>query len=215
MKAVIFDMDGVLVDSEPFWSQAEQEVFTSLGVPLTEELCQQTSRMTTSEVAAFWYARAPWSDDVSMFRAERRVIDRVKSLIITSDCIISGVNNLIQDLKSSGLKLGLATNAPEEIIPVVLSKAGLEDSFDAICSSENEDRGKPAPDVYLSVLKQLNVTTSDALAIEDSDSGIKAARQAGMKVAAFTNGGRNRFIEYVDALVTDFSQPDLRQFIFA
>ncbi|MEM8896435.1 MAG: HAD-IA family hydrolase, partial [Bacteroidota bacterium] len=168
IKAVVFDMDGVLVNSEPFWSIAEREVFSSLQVELSPELCLQTSRMTTRKVAEFWYARSPWGEAVSIADAERMVIEKVKLLIQTETCEIPGVRQLIHSLKRIGLKIGLATNAPDEFIHIVLSKVGVESYFDATCSSEHEAQGKPAPDVYSSVLNQLGVAGSQALAIEDS-----------------------------------------------
>lgn len=213
LKAVIFDMDGVLVDSEPFWSQAEREVFGSLGVSITNELCEQTKKMTTTEVSEFWYERFPWSQDVSIDQSERMVIDKVKSLIESTDCIIPGVSDFIRLLKASGLKLGIATNAPFEIIPVVMNKAGVEDCIDALCSSQHEAQCKPAPDVYLSALEKLGVSPPDTLAIEDSDAGIQAARKAGLKVAAFTQGGMKSITEQADLYISDFRDIDVPRFI--
>ena len=181
IKAVIFDMDGVIVDSEPFWQQAEEEVFTALGVKVTDKLRKQTQWMTTAEVAHFWYNQQPWQG-VSLKQTEERVVDRVIELIQSHDCLMPGVQHTVKTLKAMGMKIGLATNSPYRIIPEVLRKAKLASSFDAICSAEFEVQGKPQPDVYLSALSKLEVTAAQARAIEDSNSGIKAARRAGMNV---------------------------------
>ncbi len=181
IKAVIFDMDGVIVDSEPFWQQAEKEVFTALGVKVTDKLSKQTQWMTTAEVAHFWYNQQPWQG-VSLKQTEEQVVDRVIELIQSHDCLMPGVQQTVKRLKAMGIKIGLATNSPYRIIPEVLRKAKLASSFDALCSAEFEVQGKPQPDVYFSALSKLEVTAEQALAIEDSNSGIKAARRAGMNV---------------------------------
>ena len=186
LEAVIFDMDGVIVDSEPFWQRAEKEVLTELGVQVTDKLCKQTQRMTTAEVAQFWFDRNPWSG-VTLQESEERVVDRVISLINHHDCIMPGLQALVRHLKSKGIKVGLATNSPYRVIPAVLAKTGLESSFDATISAEYEEKGKPAPDVYLSALDRLRVNPENAMAIEDSNSGIKAARRAGLHVIGFNS----------------------------
>ncbi len=184
LKAVIFDMDGVIVDSEPFWQQAEEEVFTALGVKVTEELGKLTQKMTTREVTQFWFAQNRW-EGVSMEEAEQRVVDQVIALIQAEDCIIPGVCDTVKKLKQAGIKTGLATNSPYRIIPEVLAKAGLRNSFEVIVSAEFVTAGKPAPDVYLSAISQLKVVANQALAIEDSNSGIRAARSAGLKAIGY------------------------------
>ena len=97
-KAIIFDMDGVLVDSESYWKQAEFEVFTSLGVVVSDELTNQTKAMTTLEVTRFWFERFPW-DDLSLEVVEQLVVSRVIALIETEDCLIKGVKSFVEKLK--------------------------------------------------------------------------------------------------------------------
>src|ERR1044072_1742139 len=114
-KAVIFDMDGVLIDSEKFWAQAEKEVFGSLGVKVTEEYCAETKSMTTSEVTQFWYAKFPWKEK-ELQDVEQMVVSRVMELIEREECHIEGIKNFIEALKAKNYKIGLATNSPEKII---------------------------------------------------------------------------------------------------
>lgn len=198
VEAVIFDMDGVIVDSEPFWKRAEKEVFTALGVRVTDKLSKQTQRMTTREVAQFWFDRDPWQG-VTLQQSEDRVVDRVISLITEHDCIMPGFQDMVRQLKSKGVKIGLATNSPYRIIPAVLAKAGLESSFDVTVSAEFEEYGKPYPDVYLTALKQLEVKAAQAMAIEDSNSGIKAARRAGLNVIGFNRRALKGALYQVEA----------------
>lgn len=183
IEAVIFDMDGVIIDSEGLWKRAEYEVFSSVGVHLSEELCKLTQSMTTSEVTRFWFDRHPWQNK-SMSEIENGVIERVADLIKKEGTAIPGVGQLILHLKREGYKTGLATNSPSALIQVVLEKLALTDCFDAVCSAEYETEGKPNPAVYLSVIRKLKLKPQSCVAIEDSYSGIMAAKNAGMKTIA-------------------------------
>lgn len=203
MQAVIFDMDGVLLNSEVFWQQAEKEVFSSLGVPVSEELCEQTRAMTTLDVCQFWYDRFPWQGK-NFVEVEKAVVQEVIQLIKSEDCSIPCVKELIYELRDRGFKIGLATNSPEIIIPVALEKTGLETAFDAIASAEAEEKGKPHPAVYLSAARKLRITPQYCWAIEDSRTGLFAAQQAGMKTVGFTNQQSNLELETADLLIHDF-----------
>lgn len=123
-KAVIFDMDGVIVDSEKLWKQAEMEVFSSLGVQLEEEWTEITKTMTTQEVTKFWYDRFPW-DNPDPITVEQQVISRVVHLIQEENCCVAGIGEFIKILKGKKYKIGLATNSPYRIIATVLKKQEL------------------------------------------------------------------------------------------
>lgn len=201
-------MDGVIVDSEPFWQQAEIEVFSHLGVEVTDKGRRQTQYMTTAEVAQFWFEQNPWRG-VSLPEAEQRVVDRVITYIQQEDCLMPGIQDTLEGLKSMNIKIGLATNSPERIIPHVLAKGQLNPYFDALASAEFEELGKPQPFVYLSALSKLGVEASEALAIEDSNSGIKAARRAGLHVVGFNTRKLKGALYQVSA----FSQLDLNNLL--
>ncbi len=121
-KAVIFDMDGVVLNSEGFWAQAEYEVFSSLGVELREEFRQLTRTMTTADASKFWHDKSPWHH-ISIEEVERLVVSRVVELIQTEDCTIANIRAFIEHLKSKGYKIGLATNSPMSFIPLCLERA--------------------------------------------------------------------------------------------
>lgn len=202
-KAVIFDMDGVVIDSEGFWSVAEREIFTFLGVEMKEAYCQQTKTMTVTEAANFWFEKSPWSN-VSIQEAEQMVVARVIELIKTRDCEIAHVRTFIQYLKSRGCKIGLATNSPAHFIPVCLERAGIADLFDAVSSAENERNGKPHPDVYLTTARKLDVRPEDCVVIEDSYHGIQAGKSAGMTVIGFTNGRSEITFDIADFMLHSY-----------
>lgn len=180
IQAAIFDMDGTLIDSEPMWKAAEQQVFGALGVQVTDELARATAAMTTKEVTEFWYQHSPWTGK-SLARAEQEVIDRVAVLIAKEGKAMAGVERVLTYLAEKGIKIGLATNAPVKLIPVVLEKLGIADFFECYCSSDNERQGKPAPDVYLTAANKLKVAPEQCVAFEDTVTGVTSANQANMK----------------------------------
>ncbi|MCH6256508.1 hexitol phosphatase HxpB [Puniceicoccaceae bacterium K14] len=180
IEAAIFDMDGLLIDSEPMWKAAESSVFTSLGVDLNEVLTAKTATMTTREVAEFWYSQSPWAGK-SLEAVEDDVITEVKRQILAEGTEMPSVSNTLEFFKERRIAIGLATNSPFKLISVVFNKLGIADYFDAISSSEFEARGKPAPDVYVSAAKKLGKPVEDCLAFEDSFTGLSAAKEAGMK----------------------------------
>lgn len=207
MKAVIFDMDGVIIDSEPFWKQAEKEVFTSLGVQVTDELAKITKRMTTTEVTRFWFEKYPW-EKVPFEEVEQMVVCKVMALIKKEGCEIPGIQKLIAFLKKEKYRLALATNSPYNVIPVVLEKTGLEDTFDVIVSAEFELEGKPNPAVYLTASQKLNIEPKNCFVIEDSVTGMQAGKAAGMNVIAFTNENINTNLPLFDHKIDSFHNLD-------
>lgn len=203
MKAVIFDMDGVLIDSENLWKRAENVVFSSLGVELDKESCELTKTMTTDEVTRYWYNRNPWKDR-TLKEVEQLVISEVIDLIEKEDCEIFGITDFITKVKSLGFKIGLATNSPQRVIDSVLIRTKTSQLFDSVLSAEMEERGKPAPDIYISASRNLGVAPEYCIVIEDSNNGALAAKRAGMKVIAFSNNNRNEFVKYADLKIDRF-----------
>lgn len=203
--AVIFDMDGVIIDTGYIWKKAEHEVFSSVGVTLSDELCDVTERMTTEAVTSFWYSRQPW-EGKSLKEVEACVIERVAFFIEKEGTAVPGIENFIERLSIKGYKVGLATNSPYKLIPVVLDKLGFNNYFDAVSSAENEIAGKPDPSVYLSVAGKLNVDPASCLAIDDSTSGIVAAKKAGMKAIYLSQGDTTS--KFADHIINDYAEID-------
>ena len=206
-KAVIFDMDGVIVDSEKFWKQAENEVFTSLGVKVTDEHSKITRSMTTFEVTKFWYDKYLWRNkDLNV--VEQMVISRVIELIDAESCEINGVKPFIEKLKNKNYKIGLATNSPNRIISVVLRKLDILHLFDSITSAEFVKKGKPDPAIYYQAAEKLGTNPKDCIVIEDSYTGMLAPKNAGMTVVAFTNGNKEIDFEIADYKIDCFEDKE-------
>jgi sugar-phosphatase len=179
--AVIFDMDGVLIDSEPLWKIAMEEVFHSLGSKLTKADFQKTVGLRIDEVVHFWNHHENWGvkneNDV-----EEAIIVKMMELISANAAPLSGVIETLTFLKDSGLKIGLGTSSSSRLIEVVLSELNIKHFFDFTHSAETEAFGKPHPAVYLTVAQELTVSPNKCLVIEDSFNGVIAGLAAKMKV---------------------------------
>lgn len=209
-RSVIFDMDGVLIDTDMLWIQTELELFSSLGIPDTNTFSHLTASMTISETIRFWHEKHPWHHR-SFEETEQMAIGMMTELIEQNDCRIEGVGEFIEKLRDRNLKIGLATNSPDPLIESALKKEGLDHLFDVKVSAESTGKGKPDPSVYLAAAKILGTHPSECVAIEDSCSGMQAAKEAGMRVIAFTNNGRNRSCKLADSVISQFTEanPDL------
>jgi sugar-phosphatase len=179
--AVIFDMDGVLIDSEPLWKIAMEDVFKSVGCNLTRKDFQKTVGLRIDEVISYWYQHSPW-EVVSKDEVERNIVLRMIELITENGSPLIGVIEMLTFLKANGLKIGLATSSYSVLINTVLDVLDIRHFFDYTHSAENEDYGKPHPAVYLTVATFLNVQPTKCLVIEDSLNGIISGKAARMKV---------------------------------
>ena len=179
--AVIFDMDGVLIDSEPLWKIAMEEVFHSIGSTLTKQDFQKTVGLRLDEVIRFWHHHEGWKN-VSPRDVEMLIVGRMQELIKQNGRPLEGVIEMLHFLRSQNKKIGLATSSYRVLIDTILSELGIENLFDFTHSAENELFGKPHPAVYLTVAEQLNVQSLKCLVIEDSLNGIISAKAARMHV---------------------------------
>jgi sugar-phosphatase len=176
---VIFDMDGVLIDSEPFWHEAEMAGFALAGLRLTREDCLRTTGLRVDAVVDFWYSRSPWPSPAPC-EVERAVVERVIALVRERGELKPGVEQALSLVQSRGLRTALASSSPSAIIDTVLDRFGLRSAFEIVHSAEGEPYGKPHPGVYLHTAEQLGVRPQECLAIEDSPNGVLAAKAAGM-----------------------------------
>ena len=188
--AVIFDMDGVLIDSEPLWKIAMEEVFHSVGCNITRQDFQKTVGLRIDEVISFWYKERGW-ERYSEKEVEIRIIDKMIELIHENGAPLTGVVETIDFLRSSGLKIGLATSSYKVLIDAVLNTLDIRSQFDEVHSAEDEVFGKPHPAVYLTVAERLGVNPLKTLVIEDSLNGIISARAARMEVVCIPEKTHN------------------------
>lgn len=212
IKAIIFDLDGLLIDTEPLWQKAETAVFRNVGVPLTKKLTLQTTGLREDEVVEYWYKRYPWKGT-----SKREVFDRIEDnaakLIKKEAKAKPGVRNIIKVAKSTGLPIALASSASYQAINASLERLNLEGLFKVIYSAEDEKYGKPHPAVYLTTAKRLGVNPEYCLTFEDSLNGVKAAKTAGMKCIAVPDLRFSKikdFEDLTDLVVTNLSKITLK-----
>ncbi|MFM1946495.1 MAG: hypothetical protein RL207_778 [Bacteroidota bacterium] len=180
-EAVIFDMDGVLIDSEPLWKIAMEEVFHSLGSTLKKSDFQKTVGLRIDEVIHFWNIQENWGVENER-DVEEAIIVKMIELISQNAAPLSGVIETLDYLRSQNIKIGLGTSSSNRLIQVVLRELNIHSYFDVTHSAENEAFGKPHPAVYLTVAQQLQVSPNRCLVIEDSFNGVIAGLAAKMKV---------------------------------
>ncbi len=180
LKAVIFDMDGLLIDSEPLWQEAGSETLADFGKELTLEQYHSSTGLRTEEWIQHWfhYFDIPTQQAAT---AIDMIISKAIAKIDEKGIAFPGVEHIIPLLKSHSLKIGLATSSPLSLVDVVLRKLGLQNSFDAITSAEKLPFGKPHPEVYLNCAAALGAKGMECIAFEDSFNGMIAAKAARMK----------------------------------
>ena len=195
--AAIFDMDGLLVDSEPLWDQAELDVIASLGVDITRrhEL-PDTLGLRIDMVVDLWFAQQPWKGP-SRQEVTERIITRAIALVEETRPLLPGVREAVALCKSQGIKVGLASASPLHMLEKVLTMFDLRNDFDALASAEKLPYSKPHPQVYLDCAAKLGIDPINCVALEDSVNGMiasKAARMRSIVVPAHENQDDPRFV---------------------
>lgn len=196
IHAAIFDMDGLLIDSEPLWDQAELEVIASLGVDTSRrgEL-PDILGLRIDLVVDLWFAQQPWTGP-DRADVTARIISRAIELVEASRPLLPGVREAVALCKVQGLKIGLASASPLRMLEKVLSMFELRDQFDALASAELLTYSKPHPQVYLDCAAKLGVDPMHCVALEDSINGMiacKAARMRSIVIPAEENSHDRRF----------------------
>lgn len=180
VKAVIFDMDGTLFDSEPLWQIAEFEVFSTVGVTLTTEMMHSTIGLRIDEVIAYWFTQFPWTGK-SQEQIHDEIVDRVIGLVQERGSLLPGVVDALAQVRASGLRIALASASPMRMIEDLVTHFGIRDAFEILRSGADDSHGKPHPAVYIRTAGDLGIPTVECLAVEDSFNGLLAAKAARMK----------------------------------
>lgn len=189
-QASVFDMDGLLIDSEVLWHEAELEILGDrLGVPLQGAGGVRTTKgMFVHEVTEHWYGLYPWPGpppgEVAVL-----IVDRVIDLILTKGTLKPGAVGAIDLCASRGWPLAVASSSEYRLIDAALSHFGLRDRFALVHSAEDEEYGKPHPAVYLTAASKLGAAPKRCLAWEDAPAGVVAAKAASMACIAVPEAG--------------------------
>jgi mannitol-1-/sugar-/sorbitol-6-/2-deoxyglucose-6-phosphatase len=177
-RATIFDMDGLLIDSEILWHRAEVEILGGLGVPVNRSGTRASKGMFVAEVVAHWFAVAPWRAPSQSVVVDL-ILERVGELVETEGRLMPGALRAIAITAERG-PLALASSTPTELIERCLGHFALREQFAVVTSAADELYGKPNPAVFLTAAEALRVSPAAAIVLEDSAAGVIAAKAARM-----------------------------------
>jgi sugar-phosphatase len=183
VEAVIFDLDGLLIDSEPLWRQAEIEVFGRLGLRLTEQDVRQTMGLRIDDAVRHWFDRFPW-EGPSPVAVERAVTARVAELVTERGEPMPGALEAVELCGRLALPVAVCSGSYAVVIAAALDRLGISSAVTTWHSAEWEPLGKPHPGAYLSTAAKLGVDPRGCLAVEDSFNGAVSAKAARMRVIA-------------------------------
>jgi HAD superfamily hydrolase (TIGR01509 family) len=185
IKAVVFDLDGVIIDTEEVWEEVRRGYVAEFGREFRPDSQDRMMGMSTGE----WSAHL--ADEVGVPRTAERVaadvLDRMAERYREALPLIPGSVEVVRAL-GAHYRLALASSSARILIDQVLATAGLTGAFEVTLSTEEVPRGKPAPDVYLTAVARLGLTPADCAAIEDSSNGLRSAAAAGLTVIAVPHG---------------------------
>jgi HAD superfamily hydrolase (TIGR01509 family) len=185
IEAVVFDMDGVLVDTEHLWDEVREALTEEWGGRYTPEAQEAMMGMSSPEWSRYLHEVVGLREPPEVINAEvvRRMLERYEMDLP----VVPGAVEAVRRLAREGYRLAVASSSNRELIDGVLRRLELSELFEVTVSSEEVARGKPAPDVYLETAHRLGLPPGRCAAIEDSASGIRAAHAAGMRVIAYPN----------------------------
>lgn len=179
-SAAIFDMDGLLIDSEPLWQQAGAETLQEFGVTLTNEQYNLTTGLRTPEWIDYWFTHFSINKNQAKQAAktiEQAALDKIKA----HGEAMEGVQYIMEFFKSNGFLIGLASSSPMRLIEAVIEKLNIQPYLNAVTSAEHLPYGKPHPQVFLNCAELLQVPPTTCICFEDSFNGMIAAKAARMK----------------------------------
>lgn len=212
IKAVIFDMDGVIVDSEHVHNKAEKEAMLKYGVKVSSKELQNYTGMT--DEAMFTEFIKEHDLDTTHEEIYNEKEKALLSLLKENITPVAGVINLINKLKQAGIKLGVASSSHRKVVGFVLKELGIASLFDTIIAVEDITHGKPDPEIFLKAASKLSTNPEDCLVIEDARSGVEAAKKAGMKCIGYKNpNSGNQDLSKADIIVDDFSKIKVKELL--
>lgn len=199
IKGVIFDMDGLLVDTEPLWQQAETEIFQKLGAPLTKEMCKTMMGRRIDDVVNHWFKTFSL-DSISQKVVVLDIQDRMESLIREGIELLPGVIENLEYFYAHNYKMALASSSAMQLINAIVDTTNVRKYFSVIRSGECELYGKPHPAIFLTALKEMHLSAEEVVVLEDSFYGAIAAKAAKLKTILIPNEAdyQNSKTDFVD-----------------
>jgi len=183
INTALFDMDGLLFDTEPLWGVSMLRVAEKHGIPITRERFKDTRGFHIYEVTEFWSVKYPWEGKSSQEVAEE-ILDDIIALTKIEGRIMPGVLNALKMFKEHGFKIGLASSSPTRMIEALVEHFGIREYFDCLTSADEVELGKPHPAVFMRCATQLGAKPINCVVLEDSVNGMISGKAARMKVIA-------------------------------
>ena len=203
--AILWDMDGVLIDSEPGYNEAIGELIRSLGYKFGEREIEKTTGVSFRNIAEMLDIHEP-PETLSQRYADA-LMHSVRSDV---HGLIDGVSDFLDYFKSKGIKMAIGSSSPRELVDFVVKRFDLSHWLDLTVTGSDTENGKPAPDIYLLCAERLGIPVSECLVIEDSRNGILSAKNAGMRVMAYTGTNRHDLdLSEADFIFSSYSRDSL------
>lgn len=218
MKAVIFDMDGVLIDSEPIYQEANEELFIRLGISLGyDEYASYVGTNTEfmwTQLKNKYNLPQPLEELMEVSKSVR--LEALQTLPRLEP--VDGVVDFLKLLKTNGYKMAVASSSPKNQIELVTKRLSIGDFFDALVSGDEVKRSKPAPDIFLRAAEILEIAPKDCIVVEDSSNGVIAAKSCHMKCIGYANPSSfTQDLKMADIIIKNFRElisEDLSSYLF-
>lgn len=210
INTVLFDMDGLLLDTEPLWGECMLRIAGSHKIPITADKFKETTGLRIYEVTDYWAHKYPWQGSSSQQVADE-ILDDIIQCAKERATVLPGVVQSLELLKANNYKVGLASSSPMRMIDELVTHFGLKKYFDVITSADVVELGKPHPAVFLHAAKELGASPLQSVVLEDSLNGLLAGKAARMKVIMVPDVLHYHKPEFVlaDAKLTSLEEFDL------
>jgi HAD superfamily hydrolase (TIGR01509 family) len=207
LEAVLFDMDGVIIDSEPLWSEAERQLLARRRLRYSTGLKEVLMGRDSRESAGLLIEHYNLSESADDIVEERNQL--IAGLFREFLEPMPQALALLRSVRDAGIRTALASSSPMHLIELVMDMLGIANLFDLILSGEQVARGKPAPDIYLRAAAELGLGPASCLVLEDAPSGVAAAKAAGMRCLAISTSGGESVLAAADRVVGSLAEVDL------
>lgn len=213
MKAVIFDMDGVLVDSQPYHFKADIDTMAEYGVIKDQKFYESFAGTLTAD--RMRTLKEMFGLDVPVeemtIKRENMILDIMGKEDIKP---VSGIPEFLRSIEEKGLTTAVASSSDYKLINLILDRLKIAQYFDSVTSGSDVKRGKPSPDVFLLAAERIGIGPSECLVVEDSENGVKAAKAAGMKALGYINPTSGKQdLSLADFITDDFKKISIDMFI--
>ena len=207
LEAVLFDMDGVIIDSEPLWTEAERQLLARRRLEYAPQLKTAMMGRDAKEAVALLLSYYKLREDIDDVIAERNQL--IAELFKENLQAVPHVLDLLKSVRDLRIKTGLVSSSPRRLVELAVDKLEIAALFDITLSGEQVTRGKPAADIYLTAAGRLEVDPENCLVIEDAPLGVAAAKDAGMCCLAITTSATEMELTAADMVVRSFAEVDV------